>query len=341
VIMGFVENLAVWPPELNEVFERSLTVEFGSLTRSGKPVTVPVSPYVGSDRQTLDVSTGLTVPAKADRARANPKVCLLYADPIGEGMSDLPVVIVQGQAAVRDADLQRNTDRYVELSGSKYPAAVKGVPKIVMGRLVYYYARIWIEVTPLRVRWWLNRELNGEPNEWRAPTDTILPPSDPYPIGDPPPPWRPPPIDWQPVARYALDHLELRDLSTVDTDGYPVCLPVTLCALEDDTLEVQFGSDAPTLLPGPACLSFHSHAQIFTGQENRTFVGHYSPDAQGGLFRIERALGDWSSPGNRLQVGKAFLWKAPKLAPRLKAEAARRGQPVPRVRVGRSGSRSP
>ena len=331
----------MWPVELNEVFERSLTVEFGSLTRSGRPVTVPVSPFVGSDHRTLAVSTGLTVPAKADRARANPKVCLLYADPIGEGMSDLPVVLVQGQATVRDADLQRNTDRYVELSGTKYPASVKGVPKVALGRLVYYYARIWIEVTPLRVRWWPNRELNGEPNEWRAPPDTVSPPSDPYPVGEAPPPWRSPPIDWRPVARYALNRLVLRDLTTVDADGFPVCLPVTLSALEGDTLEVRFGPGAPKLLPGPACLSLHSHAQIFTGQENRTFVGRYSSNAQGDLFRIERALGDWSSPGNKLQVAKAFLGKAPKLASRLKAQAARRGQPVPRVRVGRSGSQSP
>jgi hypothetical protein len=339
--MGSVENVAWWPAELNEVFERSLTVEFGSLTLSGKPVTVPVSPYVGPDRRTLDVSTALTVPAKADRARANPKVCLLYADPIGEGMSDLPVVLVQGHAAVRDADLQRNTDRYVELSGTKFPAAVKGVPKFVLGRLAYYYARIWIEITPLRVWWWANRELNGEPNEWRAPSDTTSPPSDPHPVGESPPPWRPPPVDWHPVARYALDRLELRDLSTVDSDGYPVCVPVTLSALENDTLAVRFGPGAPKLLPGPACLSLHSHGQIFTGQENRTFVGRYSSDSQGDLFRIERALGDWSSPGNRLQVAKAFLGKAPKLTPRLKAQAARRGQPAPRVRVGRSGFRSP
>lgn len=114
-----------WPTELAEVFERSVTVEYGSLTRSGRPITVPVSPYLSASRKTLDVSTGLTVPAKAERARYNPKVCLLYADPIGEGMSELPTVLVQGHAAVRDADLQQNTDRYVQLSASKYPATIR------------------------------------------------------------------------------------------------------------------------------------------------------------------------------------------------------------------------
>ncbi len=334
--MGLQERAAGWPLELSEVFGRSLTVEYGSLTRSGRPVTVPVSPYVGVTRRTLDVSTGLTVPAKADRARGNPKVCLLFADPIGEGMSGLPVVLVQGHAAVRDADLQGNTDRYVALSASKYPAAVKGVPKIVLGWLAYYYARIWIEVTPLRVRWWPDRSLDAEPKEWRAPAGTVLPASDPPPAGESPPPWRQPPAGWRTAARHALDRLRLSDLSAVGADGYPVCVPAALGSLDGDTLAVQLGSGAPEVVPGPACLSLHSHAEVFAGQENRTLIGRLNRGPQGSTFRIERALGDWSSPGNKLQVAMAFLGKAPKLAPRLKAEAARRGQPVPRVRLSRS-----
>jgi len=325
-----------WPSELAEVFERSVTVEYGSLTRSGRPITVPVSPYHGAGGKTLDISTGLTVPAKADRARENPKVCLLYADPIGEGMSKLPVVLVQGHAAVRDADLQRNMDRYVQLSAAKYPATIKGVPSIVLGKLAYYYARIWIEVTPLRVRWWPNRHMSSEPKEWLAPANAVLPESDPAPTGAAPPPWRQPPVNWRPVVRHALKRLTLSDLSFVDVDGYPVCLPVALGPLEGDRLTVRLGPGAPELLAGPACLSLHTHAKVFAGQENRTLVGHFLQDDSGRTFVIERALGDWSAPGNKLRVNVAFLRKGPKLAPRLKAEAARRDQAVPRVRLSRS-----
>jgi Pyridoxamine 5'-phosphate oxidase len=327
---------ARWPSELTEVFERSVTVEYGSLTRSGRPVTVPVSPYVGADGKTLDVSTGLTVPAKADRARANPKVCLLYADPIGEGMNDLPVVLVQGHAAVRDADLQRNTDRYVRLSAAKYPATIKGIPNSVLGKLGYYYARIWIEVTPLRVRWWPDRDLISEPREWLASADTVLPDSDPPPTGAAPPPWRQPPVDWRPVADHALNRLTLSDLTFVDVDGFPVCVPVTLGPLEGDRITVRLGSGAPELLDRPACLSFHTHAEVFAGQDNRTLVGHLLQDERCWTFVIERALGDWSAPGNKLQVTMAFLRKGPKLAPRVKRESARRNQAVPKVRLGNS-----
>ena len=153
----------------------------------------------------LDISTGLTYPAKADRARGDPKVCLLFADPIGAGMSGPPVVLVQGLAAVRDADLQGNLDRYVKLAEAKYPETTKGIPKVVLARMAYYYARIWVEVTPLRVRWWPDRRLSAPPSEWVAPAATPRPASDPPPTGPPPPAWRPPPTDWRPLVRSVLE----------------------------------------------------------------------------------------------------------------------------------------
>jgi hypothetical protein len=324
-----------WPSQLNEVFERSVTAQYTSLTRSGRPVTVPVAPYVG-ERRTLDVSTGLTYPAKADRARGNPKVCLLYADPVGDGMSGQPVVLVQGHGAVRDADLQANTDRYVRVSAVKYPETVKGVPKIMLGRMGYYYARIWIEVTPLRISWWPDRQLDSPPQEWVAPPGTVRPCSDPPPTGASPPPWLQPPADWRPVVRDGLGRLTLSDLSCVDADGYPVCVPVAVGGLEDDSLPVQAGSGAAELVPGPACLSLHTHGEVFAAQENRALVGRLLCEPSGYRFVIERALGNWSAAGNKAQVAMAFAGKGPKLAPRLKAEAARRGQAVPKVRLSRS-----
>jgi len=325
-----------WPSELSAVFERSVTVEYGSLTRSGRPITVPVSPYIGADGRTLDVSTGLTYPAKADRARHDPRVCLLYSDPIGPGMGRLPTVLVQGHAAVRDADLQGNTDRYVQLAAAKYPATIKGVPRVLLSRLAYYYARIWIEVTPLRVRWWPDRNLDSEPNQWLAPADTDLPQSDPPPRGAAPPPWRQPPLDWRSVVGDVINRLKLSDVTAVDPSGYPVCVPVRLGALEGDTLALEVGSGAPELVQGPACLSVHSHGEVFSGQENRTLIGRLLPAAGGHAFVVERALGDWSAAGNKLRMVAGFVGKAPKLAPRLKAEAARRNQPVPKVRLSPS-----
>lgn len=136
------------PAEVWAVLDRSITVDYTSLTRQGAPVMLPVTPYVSDDRTTLDVSTGLTYPTKAERARRNPKVSLLYSDPLGSGLGQPPVVLVPGLATVRDADLQANTDRYVRLALEKLPAAYRGQPKFLLRTLVWYFARIWVHVTP-------------------------------------------------------------------------------------------------------------------------------------------------------------------------------------------------
>jgi Pyridoxamine 5'-phosphate oxidase len=327
---------AEWPAELLSVFERALTAEYASLTRAGRPVTVPATPYLGTG--TIDVSTGLTYPAKAERARRNPKVALLFADPIGAGDSGAPVVLVQGSAAVRDADLQANTDRYVRSTMMKLPAATKGQPKFVLRRLTFYYARIWVEITPVRIRWWPGRDLGEAAREWLLPEDRPLPVSDPAPPGSQPPAWLDPPQGWREVATRALDALPLADLTVVDADGYPSCVPVTPGRLVRDEVALGLGSGAPELSDGPACLTVHGHDEDFTGQENHTLVGVLVAGADGPRLRIERALADWSLSGNRARVAIGFLAKGRRLAPRLKAEAARRGQPVPRVRMSSEGT---
>jgi hypothetical protein len=82
----------------------------------------------------------------------------------------------------------------------------------------------------------------------------------------------------------------------------------------------------------------HAHPEVFTGQENRSFVGRVVPETgtpgTGTTARIlvDRALADWSIVGNRAQSALGFLRKGRLLSPRLRTEAARRFQPVPTVR---------
>ncbi len=325
------DSAAAWPADLLELFERSITCEYASLTRAGAPVTIPTTPYVG--RGTLDISTGLTYPAKAERARRNPKVALLYADPIGAGLGDAPVVLVQGHAAVRDADLQANTDRYVRVAAEKLPEVTKGQPKALLRRFTFYYARMWIEITPLRIRRWADRDLTQEPQEWRPSRAPELPESDPTPSGRQPPAWKEPPREWHEIVARALRLLPLADLTLVDRDGYPVCLPVTAGELSGGEVPLGIGAGAPELSPGPACLTVHGHNEQFTTQENHTLVGDLVLEPGGPVLRIERALANWSLTGSRGRIAVDFMKTGRRLRPRLKAEAARRGQPVPRVNL--------
>ena len=328
---------AGWPEALVPLFERAITVEYTSLTAAGRPITVPITPYTRPDRRTLDVSTGLTYPAKAERARRNPRVSLLFADPVGSGLVDTPVVLVQGLATVRDADLQANTDRYVRETLAKVPEAFKGQPRFMLRRLNWYFARIWIEVTPMRMCWWPSKALDEEPRVWAAPEGTAAPPSDPLPPGKPPPAWLDPPGDWRAVARHAVSHLDQRDLSWVGDDGFPLAVPVLGVEELPDGFRLRLGPHVPAQPHGAACLTFHTHPSSFTNQENHTFVGEIS---EAGLFRVERVLGDVSLTGNKLSLGLGFLAKGRRLSPRLRSEAARRQQPVPAIRFAEESLRS-
>ncbi len=323
---------AAWPHELVAVFEQSVTAELSTLTTSGRPITTPTTPYLGAGGDTIDVSTGLTYPAKAERARRDPRVALLFADPVGPGMQRAPVVLVQGLATVRDSDLQANTDRYVALSARKLPDTVKGKPRTALRRMAWYYARIWIEVTPLHLWWWPGRDLDEPPRQWDAPDGTAAGLSDPAPPGGAPGPWMRPPRRWEPLAAGALGRLPLCDLTVVGANGFPLCVPVRRAELVEDGVSLTVGPGAPALEPGPACLTVHDHAERFTGQENHTLVGTLVTGEAGLRLRVDRALGDWSLAGGTLRMSLGFLSKGPTLRRRLLAEAARRGQSVPKVR---------
>ncbi len=332
------DNPVGWPEELLPLFERSVTVELATMSRAGQPITFPLTPYVGDDGRTLDVSTGVTYPAKAERARRYPRVCLLYGDPADAGLPGGPVAVVQGLATVRDSDLQAGTDRYLRLQITRFPRAVKG-PRFLLRGAAWYLARIWIHVTPARIRWWPDGRLDEQPREWLAPPATVAPPSDPAPPGRQPASWTQAPGDWRSAARMAVKRLDLRDLTVVDRDGTPLCVPVSGVAEHADGFRLALPRGVLPVAAGPACLTFHTHPpgwpETTTHQENRAFVGQLAPDQAGGpaaVFRVERLLGDWSLSGNPLKFMFDFIVKQRQMTPRLRAEAARRGQPVPRVR---------
>ncbi|WP_188187466.1 hemerythrin [Nonomuraea sp. SYSU D8015] len=317
---------ADWPQELLPVFERSITTEYASLTRSGAPITWPLTPYYDAGRRTLDVSTGLTYPVKAERARRDPRVSLLFSDPTGSGIPDAPVVLVQGLATVRDADLQANTDLYVRRSLAKFPQVFAKQPWFLLRRQVWYWARIWIEVTPLRMLWWPGGRLDAEPRRWEA-TAVTAPSSDPAPTGPGHGSWATNPSEWRPHADRAA-RLGNPVLTTVDTGGWPLPLRCTGVRRVDDGFIVETGP-LGAAARGRGCLTFHAHPEVFTNQENVVLVGEATPVAGGVHVRVERALADFSLPSGRLQQMRMMIGSGRALAPRLAGEAARRGQPVP------------
>ncbi len=106
------------PHEIQDVFARFVTTEFTTIDGRGQPITWPLTPYYSHGDACIDVSTGLGYPKKANDARANPKVAMLFSDPTGSRLDAPPQVLVQGTADVDDRDLDANRERYErELAG--------------------------------------------------------------------------------------------------------------------------------------------------------------------------------------------------------------------------------
>ncbi len=320
------------PSPYRAAVEQSVTCELATLTRRGAPVTTPLTPYPARDGDRLDVSTGLTYPGKAERARRNPKVGVVFRDPVGRADADATVVVVRGLATVRDADIQANTDRYVRVSAQKLPQAMRGVPRLVQRTLAWYFARIWITVTPLVILWWPGGDLTGPPETWTAPLGTVAPPTDPAPIGAPPPPWKAASPDWRARARSAAAWPGGAVLTTVDDDGFPLPVPCPAASLDAGGFALTPATGAPVATSGPACVTFHVHDAVFTGQQNAAFAGGLRPAAHGVRVDVDHVIGDWSLGGGLVRRAFNVTATRRRLHPRLASEAARRSQSVPKIR---------
>jgi hypothetical protein len=309
--------------------------EYASIKKDGTPITSPVIPFPSENGRTIDVQTGLTYPTKAERARNNPQVCLLYSEPKGSPVERPPTVLVYGQATVYDSDLQANTDRYVRMNLTRFQM-FRPLPAFILRQMIGYLARIWIAVTPLKLLWWPEGDMEAIPQQWHAPEGTQAPPSDPPP-GPLPTPHKPvvaPPTDWRKDIAHAFDRLGTPIITVVDEDGYPVPFRARGGSLGADGVHLDLPSAMPVDARGRACLTFHT-LKVRKGEmvsnENMSFVGEVSGDGGDALFKVERCLPIFSFRRDPAGVVSLFLGIF-RMGKRLEVEAARRGQSVPAVR---------
>ncbi|HMA33335.1 MAG TPA: pyridoxamine 5'-phosphate oxidase family protein [Chloroflexia bacterium] len=154
------------PPEVEAVLGGFFTCEFTTLTRQSQPLTWPTLPYYDQAAGRLIITVSIAFPVKAENARRNPHVAMLFSDPTGSGLSDPPAVLVQGEATVQE--LLEATPWSWELfrvSSRRQPDSRKYLANPLTRRLFsFYFQRIALLVQPREIYVWPHRDFTRPPD---------------------------------------------------------------------------------------------------------------------------------------------------------------------------------
>jgi hypothetical protein len=304
------------PERVFRFIEEGVVSEFATVSKAGVPIDTPTYYFPSEDMATIDVATGQSYPAKAERARNNPKVGLLM-----EGASDEPVVAMRGIAAVRDANLQANAVRYISETG--FQSIAFGLDWSGARKAVWYWTRIIVEVMPERIMWWDNpAAMDGPPNIWSAPAGTVFPQSDPKPPGETSPASQWKQRTWQEIAAGALGRGAGAHLTMLDGDGFPLSFRAREFELVGERFRIVTPVGLPWKRTGIGSLTFE-------GIE--TFVGEVTEEGGTQWLTVERALPEHPLMKNPIEVLQPSDEIRGKLMARLEHETGRRGQAIPHI----------
>ena len=285
------------PDGARDAFARFITSEYTTIDSRQQPITWPVTPYYEPGGPTIDVTTGLGYPKKADDARRNPRVALLFSDPTGSGIETGIQVLVQGTAKVDEEDLVANRDRYARESVIKLPATKSmHPPKFIQGPLTWYYARIYIGVRPERVFIWPNGDIAEPPEVHDAHMEEVRSGHS----EEPPEPHEPGAggmLAWDSRIEELGARYSTAVLSWVGPDGFPLAarVPVNLDR-ERRRIDVRATPAGLPITEGRACIAAHSHAPNFTWQENFQVRGDLVREDGGWALVPHKLIGGFEIP---------------------------------------------
>ena len=314
------------PVDVQRVFERYITTELTTLDAHGQPITWPVTPYYGAGDPCIDVTTGLGYPKKADDARANPKVSLLFSDPTGSGIDDPPLVLVQGTADVDDRDLDSNRERYTRESVAKLPGVKPALPPKPLQRFfTWYFTRIYLHIRPERVYVWPAGDVDSEPQLFDCHMEEVRSGHD-----EEPDVKRVMPEGGETAWDERLEELGRRYpqavLSLVSPDGFPfaVRVPVGTDAAAR-RIKIEGVPVGAPIQPGLACLAAHDHDERFSWQRNFQVRGDLVDDRDGWSLVPHKLVGGFEfPPASQLARMQLNFSKMRRFRRRAKRELARR-----------------
>jgi len=317
---------ATLPPEVREAFSRFITCEYTTIDSRQQPIAWPVTPYYSDGAETIDVTTGLGYPKKANEARANPKVSLFFSEGTGSGLESGIRVLVQGIAEVDDRDLAANRERYWREAAEKLPATADMHPPKPMRRMLsWYYTRLYVKVRPERVFVWAD----GDHREPPAVIDSHLEEVRSGHVEEPLEPLEEPAGGkraWDERVGELGSRYETAVLAWVAPDGFPLSARVPV--VPEPAMERIAVGKGPAGLPlaeGRACLTAHRHAPDFTWQENFQVRGDLVSEGESWALVPHRFVGGFELPDeSRFAVLRRNFSKGRKYYRTAKEELKRR-----------------
>ncbi len=246
-----------------------ITCEYVTLDSRQQPIVWPVTPFYTQGAPTIDVTTGLGYPKKADDARRNPHVALLFSDHTGSGISSNVRVLVQGTAEIDDRDLDANKERYWRESWEKLPG-IRDMhpPKLMRNLYGWYYTRIYVKVRPERVFVWPDGDPNRSPQILDSHKEEVRSGHVEEPL-QPHPPREGGASAWDERTEELGRRHRTAVLAWVAPDGFPLAarLPVQLDPARRRIVIESEAAGLP-LAEGRVCLVAHAHDETFSWQEN-------------------------------------------------------------------------
>ena len=285
------------PEEVRGAFERFITCEYTTVDSSQQPIVWPVTPYYTQGAPTIDVTTGIGYPKKADDAARNARVSLLFSDPTGAGPEAGARILVQGTAEVDDRDLTANRERYLRESLEKLPGSKSMLPpKPLRGLFDWYFARIYVNVRPERVFVWPDGDFTTAPEVLDAHMEEVRSGHSEEPL-EPHEQGAGGSLEWDDRIDELGRRYDTAVIAWVGPDGFPlsVRLPVSVDRM---AARIELGEE-PAGLPlteGKACLVAHSHSPDFTWQENFQVRGDLIRGERGWSFLPRRLIGGFELP---------------------------------------------
>lgn len=285
------------PQEVRDAFERFITCELTTVDARQQPIVWPVTPYYSAGWSTIDTTTGLGYPKKANDARRHPRVALLFSDPTGSGIDSGIQVLVQGMAEVDDRDLEANRERYRRESSVKLPRGRAVMPpRFLDGMAAWYVNRIYIKVRPERVFVWPHGDIAAPAECHGAHLEEVRSGHSEEPLQ----PHEPPTgggLAWDERVEQLGRRYRSAVLAWIAPDGFPLAVRVPI-GIDADTRRISLGAEPSgmPLIEGRACLTAHGHDADFKWRENFQVRGDLVRGPEGWSLAPHRLVGGLELP---------------------------------------------